>query len=74
MNCKGDHTANDAANCEAFKKAIAMKENKKKSTKTTNMNNKQSSLRANLSYAEKVKATSKQKPRFKNENNRSVHK
>lgn len=39
VNCQGAHTANDAANCPAFKKAIELKMNKqKKDSNPTNVN------------------------------------
>lgn len=37
MNCQGNHTANDAANCPAFKKAIELKDNKQKSHLKSNI-------------------------------------
>lgn len=72
VNCLGNHTANDAANCEVFKKVIASKETKLKATKTIGKQSpavsKQSSLRSTQTYPEKNKNNSKGKP-IKTNNN-----
>lgn len=72
VNCLGNHTANDAANCEVFKKVIASKENKQKSQSDNNKSSKtannESSMRSTQTYAEKVKVSINKKPVSKNQN------
>lgn len=63
VNCQGNHTANDAANCAVFKRAIEVRANKQKSPtnkNSTKPTNKQSSIRTSQSYAERVKSNSQQ--------------
>lgn len=63
VNCNGNHTANDAANCEVFKKVIESKEKKQKPVNKKSISvNKQSSLRSNQTYADRVKSNSVIKP------------
>lgn len=65
VNCNGNHTANDASNCEVFKKVIASKESKQKTAKPVI---KQSSLRSTQTYSEKLKAPVGNKPVINNQN------
>lgn len=50
VNCQGNHTANDAANCDAFKKAIELKTSKTKKV-SNKQTNKQTSNSSTKSYA-----------------------
>lgn len=66
VNCNGNHTANDATNCDVFKKVIASKKSKKqKPTKQINKQssslNKQSSVRSSQVNPVKVQSFSKEK-------------
>lgn len=63
VNCNGNHTANDAANCEVFKKVIASKEDKKKPPIKVNM---KSSMRSTETYAAKLKGSVNKKPATQN--------
>lgn len=70
VNCNGNHTANDAKNCEIFKKAIENRANKKaQQTKQTNTKSEmiKSSLKTSQSYADRVK-TNKQKKTSNSDN------
>lgn len=61
MSCQGNHTANEAANCDAFKRAIEIRSNKQKDktkqneTKTTKTQNIQPAPNSTKSYAGRMK-------------------
>lgn len=58
VNCNGNHTANDASNCPAFKKAIELKNSKQKTSTKENASKssiKTSAARTSQSYSERVK-------------------
>lgn len=63
VNCQGNHTANDAANCPEFKRVIELRTNKHKDKSKPNVpkpTNKKSSMRTSQSYAERVKMNQQQ--------------
>lgn len=70
--CNGNHTANDAANCEVFKRVISSKETKQISTKPANRLsptiNQHSMMRSTQTYAEKVRTNSNELPSKDNKN------
>lgn len=71
VNCQGDHTANDAANCPAFKKVIELRESKKKDSSNSNVSSqasKQTSKKTKQSYADQLKINLQQKKTNKREN------
>lgn len=56
--CQGNHTANDAANCDVFKRVIELKASKQKTQTKQNMAkpvNKQSTSSAKQSFADRTK-------------------
>lgn len=60
VNCNGNHTANDAAKCDIFKKVIASKESKRKEPSKQNLakptiKSTAFAARTTQSYAERVK-------------------
>lgn len=64
VNCQGNHTANDASNCPAFKKAIELKDSKQKKSSTkqnvSKPTTKSSAVRTSQSYSERVQMNQQQ--------------
>lgn len=74
VNCQGNHTANDAANCPEFKRVIELKASKQNDKTKTNANRpstKQSAIRPEQSFADRVKMNQPQK-RVNNRETKSI--
>lgn len=72
VNCKGNHTANDAANCPEFKRVIELKTSKQKNQTKQNRNKpavNPSAIRTTQSYADRAKTNQQPKSVNKSETN-----
>lgn len=75
VNCQGNHTANDAANCAIFKRAIELKTNKQNEPSKKSESkpaSTQSSIRTSQTFAERTKTNQKRQHQRKKSGNNSV--